>query len=167
VRDTAAWSDLRGGVAFAGDQPCSPGLGHTWLVLGPFLPDLGHEDLVCCCISSALGFTACCATMVSSVVGAPADPSAVEVDLLRRHWTAEGGGGACSSASKNPSANSKWTTCLEIAGSDGFRSRATMFFSDRLVSEGARRSSADCFHHGTCLSSMVMSVAENGMEAEI
>jgi hypothetical protein len=40
-------------------------------------------------------------------------------------------------------------------------------FSDRLVSEGAMRSSADYFHHGTYLSSMVMSVTENGMEAEI
>jgi hypothetical protein len=87
VRDAAAWTALRGGAAFAGDQPCSPDLGHTWLVLGPFLPDLGHEDLVCCCISPALGVMACCAMMVdsdSSVVSAPADPSAVEVDLLRR-----------------------------------------------------------------------------------
>jgi hypothetical protein len=34
--------------------------------------------------------------------------------------------------------------CLEIDGSDGIRSCAPVFFSDRLVSEGALRSSAGC-----------------------
>jgi hypothetical protein len=42
-----------------------------------------------------------------------------------------------------------------------------MFISDRLVSEVAARSFSICCHHGTRLfGSMVMSVAENGMEAE-
>jgi hypothetical protein len=48
---------------------------------------------------------------------------------------------------KAPPANSTGQSCLEIAGSDGIRSGAPMFLSDRLVSEGALRSSADCFHH--------------------
>jgi hypothetical protein len=41
------------------------------------------------------------------------------------------------------------------------------FFSDQLVSEGAMRSFAVCFHRGTCLRPMMKSVVENGMEAEI
>jgi hypothetical protein len=42
-------------------------------------------------------------------------------------------------------------TCLEIAGSSGIRSRATMFFSDHLVSKGAWRRSVICCHHGARL----------------
>jgi hypothetical protein len=38
------------------------------------------------------------------------------------------------------------TSCLEIARSDEIRSGAPMFYWDRLVSEGALRSSAGCYH---------------------
>jgi hypothetical protein len=43
----------------------------------------------------------------------------------------------------------RWQTplgdsCLEIAGSGGIRSCTPMFFSDRLVSEGALQSSVGC-----------------------
>jgi hypothetical protein len=50
---------------------------------------------------------------------------------------------------KAPSVNSVGRSCLEIAGSDGIRSGAAMFLSDRLVSEGALQSSAGCYHHAT------------------
>jgi hypothetical protein len=50
----------------------------------------------------------------------------------------------------------RWQTplseyCLEIAGSGGIRSCAPMFFSGRLVSEGAWRSSVVCCLHVTRL----------------
>jgi hypothetical protein len=51
---------------------------------------------------------------------------------------------------KAPPVNSIGRSCLEIAGLDGIRSDAPMFLSDRLVSEGALRSSASCYHHATC-----------------
>jgi hypothetical protein len=41
------------------------------------------------------------------------------------------------------------TPCLEIAGSNGIRSGAPMFLSSRLVSKGALRRSAGCYHHLT------------------
>jgi hypothetical protein len=50
---------------------------------------------------------------------------------------------------KAPPANSTGRSCPEIAGSDEIRSGAPTFLFDRLVSEGALRSSADCFHHAT------------------
>jgi hypothetical protein len=56
-------------------------------------------------------------------------------------------------------------SCLEIAGSGGIRSCAPVFFSGRLVSEGALRSSAGCYYHGACSRSVVL--AEKIMEAEI
>jgi hypothetical protein len=37
---------------------------------------------------------------------------------------------------------------MEIARSGKIRSCAPMFFSDRLVREGAMLSSARCYHHG-------------------
>jgi hypothetical protein len=50
---------------------------------------------------------------------------------------------------KAPPANSGGRSCLEIAGLDEIRSGAPIFLSDRLVSEGALRSSAGCYHHVT------------------
>jgi hypothetical protein len=43
-----------------------------------------------------------------------------------------------------PPANSTGRFMLEIVGSGGIQSCASVFFSDRLVSHGALRSSAGC-----------------------
>jgi hypothetical protein len=58
---------------------------------------------------------------------------------------------------KAPPVNSIGRSCLDIAGSDGIRSGAPMFLSDRLVSEGALRSSVGGYHHATFSRSMVKS----------
>jgi hypothetical protein len=58
------------------------------------------------------------------------------------------------------------TSCLEIAGLDGIDC-VHPYFLDRLVLEGALRSSVVfCHHRAHLLRSMVKSEVENGMEAE-
>ncbi|KAK1620255.1 hypothetical protein QYE76_025772 [Lolium multiflorum] len=54
---------------------------------------------------------------------------------------------------------------LEVAGSGGIRSSAPMFYSGRLVTEEAFRSSAGGYYHGARFRSVVL--AENDMEVEI
>jgi hypothetical protein len=68
---------------------------------------------------------------------------------------------------KAPPVNSIGRSCLEIARSDGIRSGALMFLSDRLVSEGALRSSAGCYHHATISHSMVKSSSGEYLDCRV
>ena len=74
--------------------------------------------------------------------GGPMVPSPAKRKNLRMPFPIDLAGWSCSG-------RLRWRTplgvlCLEFAGSDGIRSCAPMFYSDRLVSEGSFRSSAGC-----------------------
>lgn len=58
-------------------------------------------------------------------------------------------------------------SCLEIAGSDGIRSCATVFFLTIWFQRERCEALQSVAIVGHVFSSMVKSVAENGMEAEI